>query len=545
MEQVAHERLTPHTPVVRLPDLRGGSKVRGEAPPSDRAGQPTVTPRLNAGGSLRCEVTQMSAPSEDREQQLAPEISSRHLPGVPYAALPEPRPLKEVLGPSVLLLAGAIGSGEFVLWPYISTQTGMALVWLAIIGVLTQYYLNMEITRYTLATGETAVTGFTRLWKHWGWMLILMAVIPWMWPGWATGSATAFTYIFGLSEATVVPITVGVLVLIGLVLTISPVVYRTVEKIQFLLVSLIVIFMIYILVALLRGDAWGALGRGLTTDIAKIPDGIGTVGIATLLGAIAFAGAGGVMNLAQSNWVRDKGMGMGERLPKIVSPITGEEETEAAIGYFFPQDEDNLRRWRGWWKVAHREQFTTFFVLGLAAILLFMMLAFTTVGVGGSPEGGFEFVRIEGEALKAEHAAWVGNAFWFTGMIVLLSTNLTVLDMVARITADIVKTNWVRESTTWTESRIYVAMAWTMIVFGSIILLVGVDQPLVLIVTSAALNGVVMFVYSVLLIMLNKGMLPATIGLKGFRLGVMFWAVLFYGGFSLFLVWDTILAPLF
>ncbi|WP_109472776.1 Nramp family divalent metal transporter [Ornithinimicrobium cavernae] len=486
----------------------------------------------------------MSAPSDKRDQQYAPEISARYLPGVSYAPLPEPRPLKDVLGPSVLLLAGAIGSGEFVLWPYISTQTGLVLVWLAVVGILTQYYLNMEITRYTLATGETAVTGFTRLWKHWSWLFILMAVIPWMWPGWATGSATAFTYVFGLSEGTVVPITIGVLVVIGLVLTVSPVVYRTVEKIQFLLVALIVIFMIYILVGLLRGDAWSGLAGGLTTDIPQIPDAIGTVGIAAILGAIAFAGAGGVMNLAQSNWVRDKGLGMGERLPKIVSPITGEEETEAAIGYFFPQDEENLRRWRGWWKVAHREQFTTFFVLGLAAILLFMMLAYTTVGRGTSAEG-FEFIRLEGEMLKSEHANWVGNAFWFTGMIVLLSTNLTVLDMVARITADIVKTNWMRASKTWTESRIYVAMVWAMIVFGSSILLAGFDQPLVLIITSAALNGIVMFIYSVLLIRLNRGMLPRAIGLKGFRLGAVSWAVLFYGGFSIFLVWDTILAPLF
>jgi hypothetical protein len=482
--------------------------------------------------------------AERKDRTVAAEISDRYLPGVQYADLPEPRRLKDVLGPSVLLLAGAIGSGEFVLWPYISTQTGLTLVWLAVIGVLTQYYLNMEITRYTLATGETAVTGFTRLWKHWGWMFIGMAVIPWMWPGWATGSATAFTYIFGLSENLIVPITIGVLVVIGLVLTISPVVYRTVEKIQFLLVSLIILFMIYILVMLLDGEAWSGLARGLTTDIPQIPEAIETVGIATLLGAIAFAGAGGVMNLAQSNWVRDKGLGMGERLPKIVSPITGEEEAAPGIGYFFPQDEHNLRRWRGWWKVAHREQFTTFFVIGLAAILLFMMLAYTTVGVGGAPEGGFEFIRLEGETLKSENAAWVGNAFWFTGMIVLLSTNLTVLDMVSRIVADIVKTNWVAESTTWTESRIYVGMVWAMILVGSVILLAGLDQPLVLIVTSAALNGVVMFVYSVLLIMLNRGMLPRAIGLGGVRLGALVWAVLFYGGFSIFLVWETILQPL-
>lgn len=471
---------------------------------------------------------------------VAREISSRHLPPVHYAEMPEPMALKRVLGPSVLLLAGSIGSGEFVLWPYISTQTGMTLVWLAVIGILTQYYLNMEITRYTLATGETAVTGFTRLWKHWGWMFILMTVLPWMWPGWATGSATAFTYAFGLSDAYVVPITIGTLVLMGLVLTASPVVYRTVEKIQFFLVALIVLFMLYLLFGVLTGESWSSLFHGLTTEVPDIPEGISTISIATLLGAIAFAGAGGAMNLAQSNWVRDKGLGMGARLPKIVSPLTGDEQAEAAIGYFPPQDEHNLSRWRGWWKVAHREQFITFFVIGLAAILLFMMLAYTMVGVGGDAEG-FAFIRVAGEALQERIAPWVGPAFWFTGMVVLLSTNLTVLDMVGRLVADICKTNWLRESRVWTESRLYFAVVWAMIIFGSVILLAGVDQPLVLLVIASALNGLVMFVYSALLIALNRGMLPRAMGLRGVRFGAMIWAVLFYGGFSLYLLYDQAL----
>ncbi len=472
-----------------------------------------------------------------QEPAVAPEISSRYLPAATYADLPEPLPIRRVIGPSVLLLAGSIGSGEFLLWPYISTQTGLTLVWLATIGIVTQYFLNMEITRYTLATGETAVTGFTRLWKHWSWLFILMAVIPWMWPGWATGSSTALTYVFGWPDEAIVPITIGSLVLIGIVLTVSPVVYRTVEKIQFFLVALIVVFMIYILFGALTGESWTAFGEGLTTEIPNIPDAIGTIGVATLLGAIAFAGAGGVMNLAQSNWVRDKGLGMGSRLPKIVSPITGEEVAKPSIGHFFPQDEANMRRWRGWWRVADREQFVTFLVLGWLAIMLFMMLAFTYVGTGGSAEG-FDFIREEGESLNAALGAWVGPAFWFTGVVVLMSTNFTVLDMVARVVADICKTTWLRESRTWTESRIYFAIVWAMIVFGSVILLAGVDQPLVLIVIASALNGIVMFVYSVLLIALNRGMLPRSIGLSGVRFGVLMWAVLFYGGFSLFLVYD-------
>ena len=48
------------------------------------------------------------------------------------------------------------------------------------------------------------------------------------------------------------------------------------------------------------------------------------------------AGAGGVHNLIQSNWIRDKGYGMGARIPRLVSPITGEDQARPSTGYLFP-----------------------------------------------------------------------------------------------------------------------------------------------------------------------------------------------------------------
>ena len=209
--------------------------------------------------------------------EMATEIPSKHLDAVPYSDLPEPVPLKKVLGPSVLLLAGAIGSGEFVLWPYITSQVGLTLVWLTLLGVLTQYFLNMEIERYTLATGETAVTGFTRLWKPWGLLFVAMTVIPWAWPGWATGGTTTLGFALGFSESLVPYITIGVLALIGVVLTVSPVVYQTVEKIQFFMVALIVLFVLYAMFFLVGGDGYAALGRGFV-EVGKIPDGVGAIG---------------------------------------------------------------------------------------------------------------------------------------------------------------------------------------------------------------------------------------------------------------------------
>jgi hypothetical protein len=42
-----------------------------------------------------------------------------------------------------------------------------------------------------------------------------------------------------------------------------------------------------------------------------------------LLGALAFAGAGGGQNLCQSNWIRDKGFAMGEYVPQDHQPGHG------------------------------------------------------------------------------------------------------------------------------------------------------------------------------------------------------------------------------
>lgn len=475
--------------------------------------------------------------SESTESaSFAPEIPSKHVAPVEYADLPEPLPLKRVLGPSVVLLAGAIGSGEYVLWPYITSQVGLALVWLTLLGVLTQYFLNMEIERYTLATGETAVTGFTRLWKPWGLLFVVMTIVPWAWPGWATGGTTTLSFAFGFSEDAVPYITIGVLVLIGAVLTVSPVVYRTVEKIQFFMVGLIVLFVFYAMFFLLGGDGYAALGRGFL-EVDKIPDGISSIGAATLLGAIAFAGAGGALNLVQSNWVRDKGLGMGARLPRIVSPFTGEEVAAPTTGYFFKRDDANMRRWNAWWKVANREQFSTFFVIGAVTLFVFMALTFVTIGTGGAAES-FDFIQVQGETLQDTKGAWLGTTFWLIGSVVLFSTNLAVLDMVGRVTADVLKTGPLRDSERWSESKLYFATVWSEIAFGSLILLSGVTEPIVLLVIASSLNGLVMFVYSVLLIQLNRGVLPREIGLKGGRLVALGWAVLFYGGFSVVLLID-------
>ena len=469
-------------------------------------------------------------------------IPSGVLPPIGSQDLPEPLPLSKLLGASVVILATATGSGEFIIWPYITTQIGIAFLWLAIVGFFVQYVMNMEIERYTLATGETAVTGFTRLWKPWGIFFVLGAVLPNAFPGWATGGATLFTYLFGFGS---IPIIASiVLVATALALTLSPVVYQALEKIQAVLVLVIIAFIIVGVVVATELGAWASVVTQMPGSVPGVPGAIATLGAATFLGAIAFAGAGGANNLTQSNYIRDKGLGMGSRMPKVVSPITGEEVAAPSLGYTFPVNEENMRRWRKWWSVANREHFITFFVIGCSLLIALSVLVWSTVGSRGIGEE-LEFIRTESQILGNQIGPWFQSFFLFAGMVVLFSTSIGIMDYVSRLSASELKISFFPGSQVITESRIYFTLAWVIAIGGSLILLAGLEAPLVLLIIAASGAGVVMAFYLGLLILLNTRVLPDEIKLKGWRLWVMWPTWLVFVALSIYLVYFQISSNFF
>jgi hypothetical protein len=161
------------------------------------------------------------------------------------------------IGPGIVAAGVGLSSGEFVLWPFIASQVGLVFLWGAVVGVGTQFFLNMEIERYTLATGETALTGFNRVGKHWGLVLALMVYFANLWPGWALSSATMVTYLIGGGNAPVIAVT-GLLI-IGGALTLAPVIYTVLERMIFIKVAAVgVLALLAVLFAISR-ESWAAL----------------------------------------------------------------------------------------------------------------------------------------------------------------------------------------------------------------------------------------------------------------------------------------------
>jgi hypothetical protein len=462
--------------------------------------------------------------TQTRDTRVAPDRQVRELPD-------PPKDLWRIVGPGIVAAGVGLSSGEFILWPFIASQVGLVFLWGALLGVGTQFFLNMEIERYTLATGETALTGFNRFWKHWGLVLATLVYFANLWPGWIMSSATLTTFMLG-GDARY--IAVGALIVIGASLTLAPVVYVALERLLFVKVAAVVVLMILAMWLAITPESWRALPTGFSAA-ARFPI---ELGFALLLGAAAFAGAGGGQNLCQSNYIRDKGFGMGRYVPRLVSPLTGvKEAAHTSQSFIFEPTASNMDRWRRWWRFANVEQALTFVLVTMATIALTSMLAHSTLFGRPDLPNNVTFLLREGQQLQAIVAPWFGVLFWAIGAFSLFATSMGIIDYTSRLAADVLKSTYLRGAST-SESRIYFRLVWGMVALGVAIILSGFNQPLVLLVISACTGGVIMFLYSFLLIVLNRNALPAAIRPTSFRVATLAWSTMFFGVLSALTIWQ-------
>ncbi|WP_182086047.1 Nramp family divalent metal transporter [Aureimonas sp. ME7] len=461
----------------------------------------------------------MSTIQRERSGSAADLFPTRHLGRPEVRELPPaPANTGRLIGPGIVAAGVGLSSGEFILYPYIASQVGMAFVWAALLGVMTQFFLNMEIERYTLATGETVLTGFSRFWKHWGLVFALMTCFANLWPGWATSSATMLSYIVGGEPRW---IAIGMLLVIGLILTLAPVVYVLLERLQMVKVAAVGVLIVIAAFFVITAEDWAALPQIVTG--ASIPT---ELGFALLLGALAFAGAGGGQNLCQSNWIRDKGFGMGKYVPRITSPVTGAPEAAPSTGFVFEPTAENLSRWNRWWRFANWEQLLTFVLITFVTITFTSLLAYSTVFGETGLANSVAFVQREGQVLSERVGGWFGALFWFIGAFSLFGAATGIVDYTARLVADVLRTSYLKGQN---ESRLYFGIVWTLVAIGVVVLLAGFAQPLVLLVISACTGGLMMFLYSFLLIRLNRTLLVPEIRPGAFRVGALFWAFALFG----------------
>jgi hypothetical protein len=407
------------------------------------------------------------------------------LPAWRTADLPEPLPFSfwntlRTIGPGAILLAAAIGGGEWIVGPLMAVKYGPTILWIATTGIIIQSLFNLEAVRYTLYTGEPIITGIMRLQpgpKFWAPFYLIIGAAQLATPALAAGCANVLlaAYLGDMptkEHAMAIQITSMVIIVVTVVLLQSgKSIERVLERASWAMVAFIFTFLIIVNVFFVPLSVWKKTALGFAIPHA-LPEGVDIVLLALFA---ATAGSGGLGNLTISNWFRDKGFGMGRYMGGIGSALREGHQELATIGCVFPTTPTNLDRWRAWWRYAIADQALLWAIGCFLGMFLNVNFVLYIVEPG---------TQIEGYAAGAYQASYLSQKAWsgfwvitlLNGFWILYSTHMGNTDCLVRTSADILWSASPAIQRRWSAAKLYAALllgltVWALISvnFGSVL----------------------------------------------------------------------------
>lgn len=360
--------------------------------------------------------------------------------------LPAPLPLTfantlKTIGPGAILLATSIGGGEWLVGPALSVQHGAGLLWVATIAIVLQMLFNLEAIRYTLYTGEPAAVGIMRLKpgsRFWAAVYTAFTVAQLGLPALAAACSSVVFAAFagrmpGAPDAGSLQwVTYGVMALAVLILASGRTIEHMLELASWAMICFIFVFLIGVNVYFVPFEHWMKTAAGFV-DFGHMPAGTDVILLATLA---ATAGSGGIGNLVISNWIRDKGFGMGGAVGAIPGAIGGKHMSLSHVGKVFAINPENLRRWNLWWRYVQIDQIWLWALGCFVGMFLNVNLATAII-----PQGT-DLSAVGAGAFQAQYMAehlWRG--FWLLALLngfwILFSTHLGNTDTLVRTVTDI------------------------------------------------------------------------------------------------------------
>jgi hypothetical protein len=449
----------------------------------------------------------------------------------------------------VIALGVSIGSGEFLLGPAAFVKYGLSLLWVVGVAALLQTLLNVELMRYTMATGEPIFTGFMRTRPHstfWAWFYSILYFLQMGWPGWAGAAAGAVFFLVAKrlpvpgEAGTVYAIGVGLFLICGLILMVGRRIERTLEYLNWIMVALIIGGLGLLALLFVPAATWGAALAGFigldmkSGSFQLVPVGADFF----LLGAFAaYAGGGGVANLTLSNWARDKGYGMSSAVGFIPAAVGGKKVALAHFGSTFQPTTAALKRWEGWWRIVRVDQWAVYFTGAVLGMTLPAMLYVTFVPAG-SDIRGLGIAAALAQAVATQKGAIFGGVIAILGVWILFKTQLDILEGMTRAITDIL----------WTGSRrirawrggdvrvVYYAVLAVVSLWGIVAL--RLTQPIMLLSVSANMAGIVFIISSLHLLYVNTRLLPVELRPPIWRRIALVALALFYGFFLTMWLWS-------
>ncbi len=349
--------------------------------------------------------------------------------------------VKFALGPSVIALGVAIGSGEWLLGPLAVGKYGfIGIGWIITVSAILQAIYNVEIGRYIIATGEVPVVGFARVppgrlvWIPLSLFAVFFAFIL---GGWAKAAAKG---LFALTEGRVAGpgdtgrVNLFTFALLGAVLAITLACRRITRGMELFnggLIAIQLAFLLVLTVLVVPWSVWSEGVRGLVTP-AMPPDGVSATELGALAGFTALASG---LNWFLLSHYRDKGYGMGHRVGALTG-VRGGQCTVRTVGYAFPDDELNAARWQRWMRLLRLDMYGVFLPAALIGMLLPTVLMFHLATSSGTAPTAANVDTFAATVLGAEYGRWLFYATLFVGFLIFFDTQLGIFEGLVRTATD-------------------------------------------------------------------------------------------------------------
>ena len=448
----------------------------------------------------------------------------------------------KVIGPGAIMAATSIGGGEWLVGPAAAVKYSTSIFLIASIAIVLQVFFNLEAIRYTLYTGEPIYGGIMRLKpgaKFWAGFYAFLGFCQLGWPALAgSAAATLLGAWIGRmpgapDQATQAWVATGLFILVVLILSFGGTIERMLERFAWTMLAVVFLFLVVVNVAFVPLSHWASTFVGFFS-FAGLPQPIDWA----LIGALAAtAGSGGIGNLTVTNWVRDKGFGMGAKVGAIPSAVGGHEIQLSHVGTVFPASGQNLVRWREWMRYVHTDQIWVWGLFCFLGMFLNVNLATAIVPHGTDLQG------LAAGAYQAQYLSKIWPGFWFltlfNGFWILFKTQLGNTDIVVRTITDSL---WMaspraREGTKGIRG-IYYGILILFSIWG--VIAIRMASPFTLFKILANMAGLVLLIGGIQIFLVNRRFLPPAVRPPLWRELGLLGCSAFYAFFAYFVVRDLL-----
>lgn len=330
------------------------------------------------------------------------DIATRERPPKP----PSGRRILPWIGPGLLWMISAVGTGSVLFTPRVASQHRYALLWVLLAVCLLMWVMIREAARYTVVTGRSLLEGFARLpgprrWAVWVVFVPQIAAAIAGIAGLASIVGSAFETAVGgdhrLWGAGVIVVAAVLVVTDG---------YPRIEKASRYLAALLI--GIAVVAAIRVGPSFRDMGTGL---VPSVPDGIDPYVVGPWIGTI-LAGSMGIVWF--SYWTAARGFG--GRSPLEESPDTDDEAEPLG-------EEERHRRVRAWMRLVSSTA-AVGVVAGTVVLVAYMVLGAELLAPEGiMPEGS----DVAADLSRLLEDVWGRAGFWLMIAAVFVALGGSIL----------------------------------------------------------------------------------------------------------------------